>query len=95
MAKDAQSRIAEIMKPFASYEKQSSKDGDAQRKADLLVLISRKEAAKKAVCKAIDEACKEISVEVRAIHRKETRLLQKAGIISVETEEEEGDIEVE
>ena len=88
MAKDAQSRIAEIMKPFASYEKQSAKNATSQRKTDLLQLIGRKEAAKKALCKEIDEACKEISVEVRAIHRKETRLLQKAGIISVETEEE-------
>ena len=66
--------INAIMKPFTDYEKKPVSDGDAARKEELLDLINSAEKAKKALAKAVDDACKYIAKEVRAIHRKETRL---------------------
>ena len=87
--------INAVMKPFTDYEKKPASEGDAARKEDLLDLINSAEKAKKALAKAVDDACKDIAKEVRAIHRKETRLLEKAGVIAVEREEEEEEEETE
>ena len=85
--------INAVMKPFTDYEKKPASEGDAARKEELLDLINSAEKAKKALAKAVDDACKDIAKEVRAIHRKETRLLEKAGVIPVETEDEEEETE--
>ena len=85
--------INAVMKPFTDYEKKPAREGDAARKEELLDLINSAEKANKALAKAVDDACKDIAKEVRPIHRKETRLLEKAGVIAVEREEEEEETE--
>ena len=73
-------KITELLKPFTSYKKAPAKDRDAKRKDDLLALLSKKAAVKASLNKALDSACKEIEAEVKAIHDKDTKALEKAGI---------------
>lgn len=73
-------KIANLLKPFTSYKTMPAKDRDAKRKAELLDLLKKKDAVKASLNKALDSACKEIAVELKAIHDKDTKALEKAGV---------------
>jgi hypothetical protein len=76
--------IEAILEPFTGYVKQkhTGTDGNPQRLMELLSLVQQANKAKKELGKMVDNATKQMAVEIRALRRIQERLLIDAGIIS-------------
>ena len=75
--------VADILEPFTSYEKRSHSGtgGDPNRLMELLSLVQQANKAKKELGKMVDNATKQMAVEIRALRRIQDKQLKDAGII--------------
>jgi len=83
MAKENEERtIEEILAPFAAYKKQTHDGMNYARMESLVQLIEQADGAKKEFGKKIDALTKEMKSEIKALVRKQDKILRGAGVIA-------------
>ena len=83
MAKETEERtIEEILAPFAAYKKQTHDGMNYARMESLVQLIEQADGAKKEFGKKIDALTKERKSEIKALVRKQDKILRGAGVIA-------------
>ena len=78
MAKETEETLA----PFAAYKKQTHDGMNYARMESLVQLIEQADGAKKEFGKKIDALTKEMKSEIKALVRKQDKILRGAGVIA-------------